>query len=144
MTPIHANQTQTITITGSGFGTQPPFDGDLPCIQITSTPAQPPTGQWGAGHNGAGGTYNAFGSCSAPTQTPTPTCPTTTSGWCDWVTLDVSSWSDSSITITGFGGQYGDQNQYFDWSLRVGDTIDILIANAQSGAGPADYKLRVT
>ena len=59
----------------------------------------------------------------------------------DGVTLDVSSWSDSQIVITGFEGSYGNNN----WTLNYGDTIDIYVWNAGTTNGqPTTYTATVT
>jgi hypothetical protein len=57
----------------------------------------------------------------------------------DEVTLDVKSWKDNKIVITGFSGAYGSGN----WKLAPGDEIEIAVWNPQSGLGPALYRLKV-
>jgi hypothetical protein len=108
VSPILPQQTQTITITGSGFGTLQPYDGNSPSIRIHDV-----TGQWGAGHIGPGDF--------------------------DAVHLAVASWTDSQIVISGFTGAYGQNN----WTLQLGDQVEVQIWNAQTGAGPAIYTLTV-
>jgi hypothetical protein len=49
------------------------------------------------------------------------------------VTLKVSQWTDKSIVVQGFTGEYG-QNC---WVLNAGDPVTIDVWNAQSGSGPA-------
>lgn len=51
----------------------------------------------------------------------------------DAVTLNVSAWTDTQITIDGFMGAYNTGG----WSLTTGDKVEIQIWNAQTGAGPA-------
>jgi hypothetical protein len=47
------------------------------------------------------------------------------------ITLDVSSWTDSQISVTGFSGSYGNGN----WLLHYGDTINIFVGNPQKTTG---------
>jgi len=102
---ITMQQYQTITIQGSGFGTQAaPYTGDSPYIQLNDL-----TKVWQAGHT----------ICGCITD--------------DWVTLIVSSWTDSQITLGGFSGKWG----WYNWTLDSGDKITIGVSNPQSGLGPA-------
>lgn len=57
----------------------------------------------------------------------------------DEVTLNVASWSDSEIVVTGFAGAYG---QHW-WQLNSGDEIEVAIWNPQTRQGPALYHLTV-
>ena len=54
--------------------------------------------------------------------------------WCYF-----GSWTNDSITFTGFGGYY----QWFGPSLYNGDSLDIEIPNAQTGAGPGQCVVTV-
>lgn len=58
----------------------------------------------------------------------------------DEVTLDVASWTDSEIVVTGFAGAYG---QHW-WKLNSGDKIEVAIWNPQTQEGPAIYHLTVS
>jgi hypothetical protein len=58
----------------------------------------------------------------------------------DEVTLNVASWTDSEIIVTGFSGAYGKRG----WKLSVGDEIEVAVWNPQTRAGPGIYHLRVT
>ena len=95
-------QTQTITISGNGFGDLDPYNGNSPYIEITDS-----TSGWSAGYS-SGATPNG-------------------------VTLNIASWSDSQIVISGFTGKYG------DFSLAAGDSISINVWNVPSKTGPASY-----
>jgi hypothetical protein len=53
----------------------------------------------------------------------------------NWVQLNVATWTDGEIIISGFTGSYGGPGR----SLQVGDQIQINVWNAQSGLGPAVY-----
>jgi hypothetical protein len=121
---ITSLQTQTVIISGSGFGTQAPFNGDLPCIEISDQ-----TAGWNAGHAdpSAGPGTDTGASCSTPL------------GGLDLITIQVSSWNDTAITFTGFTGQYGS----LSWVLSPGDQVRIQVWNAQTGAGPAAYTTTV-
>lgn len=118
ISPVRAAKTQTITISGNGFGHRLPFDGDDTCIEVEDT-----TQHWNAGHRspttGAQG-----GACNAPFRTAV-----------DTVTLNVTTWNSTTIVISGFSGQYG-VHQY-EYALRSGDNLLIKVWNAQTGAGPA-------
>lgn len=57
----------------------------------------------------------------------------------DLVTLNVASWSDSQISISGFSGSYGSGS----WTLHYGDTIYVYVWNPQTGKGPATYTTTV-
>ena len=51
----------------------------------------------------------------------------------DTVTLIVQRWTDTQIVLGGFSGGWGE----FNWILTVGDSEQIEVWNAQTGAGPA-------
>ncbi len=99
---IKAKQYQNIVISGSGFGTMQPYNGDSAYLQILDN-----TGKWSAGY--------------------------VSSSQVDSVWLDVSSWTDNKIVITGFTGDYGQSY----WILMKGDHLKINVWNAQGGNGPA-------
>lgn len=52
----------------------------------------------------------------------------------DEVTLIVSDWTDSLITIEGFSGRYGQGN----WTLHPGDKLRVRVWNPQTGAEGVD------
>lgn len=54
------------------------------------------------------------------------------------VFLSVSQWTDTKIVANRFTGAYADERQ-----LRSGDQIKIQVWNAQTDAGPAEYRLTV-
>ena len=58
----------------------------------------------------------------------------------DEVTLDVKSWEDTQIVVSGFSGAYGAG----EWKLNPGDAIEVAVWNPQSGHGPATYRLTVS
>jgi protein involved in polysaccharide export with SLBB domain len=92
-------QTQTITITGEGFGSQAAYTGDSAYIQVTDT-----TRSWTGGHTGNG------------------------------ITLGVTSWTDSKIVLSGFGGSFGTNH-----CIAPGDHLSFSVWNAGTGAGPVVY-----
>jgi DNA-binding winged helix-turn-helix (wHTH) protein len=57
----------------------------------------------------------------------------------DNVTIDVGSWTDTEIVISGFSGEYGKG----DWRLAAGDDVEVAIWNPQSGVGPTLYRITV-
>jgi hypothetical protein len=99
---IKPEQYQKIVISGSGFGTMNPYNGDSAYIRIRDK-----TGKWDAGHKSSSET--------------------------DSVWLDVTKWSNSKIVITGFTGDYGEE----DWVLNKGDHLAVYVWNPQDGQGPA-------
>jgi excisionase family DNA binding protein len=110
VTPILPVAKQKIVIEGSGFGLHVPYSN-------TDSPylaVRDNTAHWAAGrilpHN-----------------------------W-DEVMVDVESWKDTEIVISGFSGEYGAKG----WTLAEGDAMEIAIWNPQNGAGPALYSLTVT
>jgi hypothetical protein len=46
----------------------------------------------------------------------------------DLVTLDVTSWTNTQITIQGFTGAYGEGN----WVFEPGDSVVVYVANASA------------
>lgn len=113
---ISATGDQTITISGTNFGTQAPYDGDSPYIQIADL-----TGGWNAGNDGT----LSSGSC-------------TTSSDGDLVTLDVTSWTNTEIVISAVDGWYG------WWTFSSGDQLQVEVWNAETATGPACYNTSVS
>jgi DNA-binding winged helix-turn-helix (wHTH) protein len=110
VSPIFPVAIQRIEIKGSGFGVHSSF-------QRLDTPylaVRDKTSNWAAGR-------------IIPANA-------------DEVTLSVSEWTDSKVTITGFFGAYGKNN----WILRPNDEIEIVVWNPQTGGGPATFRLRVS
>lgn len=111
VTPIQAVQYQTIVIKGKGFGKMQPYNGDSCCIQfIVSNPAcyyYGSYGTWQAGYEGSG----------------------------NYVTLNVTKWTNKKIVVSGFTGDYGQRC----WYLVSGQAIKLNVWNAQSQAGPASW-----
>lgn len=56
----------------------------------------------------------------------------------DWLTLNVTSWTDTQISIQNFSVPYA-TNVFF----RGGDRIQVKVWNPQSKAGPGEYSLVV-
>jgi hypothetical protein len=102
---VTAQQYQTITIKGSGFGTQAPYTGDSYYIAFWNNKTYQPG--WQAGYSG----YN------------------------DTITLIVNSWTNTKIVLGGFSGAWDESG--YDYTLAVGDPIEVQVWNAQSGLGPA-------
>ncbi len=57
----------------------------------------------------------------------------------DEVMVDVESWTDDQIVISGFSGDYGKKG----WKLTEGDELEIAVWNPQNSVGPARYRLQV-
>ena len=49
------------------------------------------------------------------------------------MTLNITSWTNTEIVVSGFTGSYGSGN----WKLNSGDIVDVQVWNAQSGEGPS-------
>ena len=58
----------------------------------------------------------------------------------DDVMVDVETWTDTEIVISGFSGDYGRNG----WKLFPGDSLEVAVWNPQSGVGPALYHIRVS
>jgi len=101
---IYPTQTQTITITGHGFGQHNPYNGNSEYISVSDL-----THPWSAGYLGSA------------------------------VTLNVTSWSDTQIVISGFTGQYGKQG----WALYSGDSIQITLWVTPDLTRPITYKTTI-
>lgn len=65
------------------------------------------------------------------------TAGSTLSPLADSVTLNVTSWTDNQIAISGYSGEYGDPR----WTYDIGDEIEIRVWNANTGIGPAVYTM---
>src|SRR5579872_2395055 len=121
---ISAQQFQTITITGSGFGTQNAYTGDSDFISLLDT-----TAGWQAGYEGC-----LLGFCTT-----------------DTVTLIVHLWTDNKIVLGGFSGAYGTDG--FTVNLGDNEQISVFnpqtsagpaTANITVGASPTTTKLTST
>jgi len=51
----------------------------------------------------------------------------------DWVTCNISSWTNDYITFSGYTGYYGQDG----FVVNQGDNIEVQVWNPQSGYGPA-------
>jgi hypothetical protein len=99
--------TLTLTITGSGFGDAPPQVG-----QNTNSPFFVFT-DWNANLPGTDGFPWNAGYCATND--------------CNAVTVELASWSDTQIVMTGFGDQYGD-----DWIANPQDAFCVGIWSSAS------------
>lgn len=109
VTPILPQARQRIVIKGSGFGMHVPF-ARTDSLYLA---IRDKTARWAAGRLLP---YN----------------------W-DEVMLDVESWTDTEIVISGFSGDY-DKN---GWKLTEGDQLEVAVWNPQNGIGPARYRVQV-
>ena len=103
---IAAHKLQTITITGSGFGTQDAYTGDSDFISPLDT-----TTSWQAGYEGC-----LLGFCTT-----------------DSVTLVVDEWTDTKITLGGFSGDYGSHNFYL--TVGDNEQISVFNPQTSAGPG---------
>jgi hypothetical protein len=117
ISPIYAEQYQTITIDGSDFGDAAAFLNDttgfadcssFPCAGTsTALELNDITGGWGAGYGN------------------------------DGVGLIVDSWSDTQIVLGGFGGSYIAYGPT-TFELLEGDQLEIDVWNSDAGSGYND------
>jgi hypothetical protein len=110
VSPILPQRDQTIVIKGVGFGLHTAYKN----ADIPFLAIRDKTTHWAAGR-------------------------IIPQNW-DEVTLNVESWQDAQIVISGFSGAYGSG----EWKLDKGDEIEIAVWNPQSGHGPAIYHLIVS
>src|ERR1022692_5015271 len=64
------------------------------------------------------------------------------SGYNDTITLIVNSWSNTKIVLGGFSGAWGEAG--FDYTLGVGDPVEVQVWNPQTGAGPSNFDSTVS
>jgi DNA-binding winged helix-turn-helix (wHTH) protein len=57
----------------------------------------------------------------------------------DEVMVDVESWADTRIVISGFSGDYGRNG----WTFTTGDEVEVAVWNPQSRAGPGIFRVTV-
>jgi hypothetical protein len=121
---IAAQKFQTITIKGSGFGTQDAYTGDSDFISLLDN-----TAGWQGGYEGC-----LLGFCTT-----------------DTVTLVVNEWTNTTITLGGFSGAYGTEN--FVLTVGDAEQISIFnpqssagpaTVNVTVGAVPTTNKLTST
>jgi DNA-binding winged helix-turn-helix (wHTH) protein len=109
VTPIRSQPRQRIAIEGRGFGLHVPY-------AHTDSPylaIRDKTADWSAGR-------------MIPQNS-------------DEVMVDVESWTDTEIVLSGFSGDYGRNS----WKLNPGDVVEVAVWNPQSGVGPALYHVAV-
>jgi hypothetical protein len=109
---ITAQQYQTITIKGTGFGKHAAYTGDSDYISFFDLRTDPPG--WQAGYTG----YN------------------------DTITLIVNSWTNTKIVLGGFSGAWGEAG--YDYTLNVGDPVEVQVWNPQTDAGPSTFDSTVS
>jgi hypothetical protein len=124
--PATDQSIQTITLTGSGFGTHAPYTGNSSDIVFADC-----TGSLGIGFSaGFAGTNPGLPSCGIPPG----------GGVNDVYALIVNSWSDMQIILGGIN--YNGASSVFG-RLVNGDTVEVLVFNPQTGAGPGDITCTV-
>jgi hypothetical protein len=108
---ISGQKSQTITISGTGFGTMSPYTGDSGSILVYDA-----TVPWSGGFSGTfPGGYAVCGAspCS----------------FTDTVTLVVDSWTNTKIVLGGFAGAYGSP-----YVLTPGDSVSLFVLNGDASA----------
>jgi hypothetical protein len=118
---IAAQKFQTITIQGSGFGTQDAYTGLSDFISLLDN-----TAGWQGGYEGC-----LLGFCTT-----------------DTVTLVVNEWTNTKITLGGFSGAYGTDNYFLN--IGDSEQISVFnpqtsagpaTVNVTVGASPTTTKL---
>jgi hypothetical protein len=102
-------QTQAVTIQGTCLGAAQTISGTNAYLSITDTAA---ARQWDACYTGNPGGNDGLG-------------------------CNITSWTDTSITFSGFTGPYGFTNLV----LALHDPLTIRVWNPQSGQGPASCQV---
>lgn len=112
-----SGETLRMTVTGTGFGATPPSlpaQTNLPFFVFIDRPFAPAT--WEAGYANCG-----FG---------------------DAVALNYVSWSDTKISIDGFGRSYGrGPRGSRKWTVASGDVVAIAAANSSTKGMALSYDL---
>ena len=145
--PVPTTSSSPVPTTSS----PPPTSTTPPPPVHTTTPPPPCTPEIttvGAFEAGATQAVEISGSCFGAGNTTSGTDTAyfrirdLTAGWnacwtgdpgTDYVTCDISSWTDHEITFSGYTGDYGRS----PWVVAEGDDIEIQVWNPQSGNGPA-------
>jgi hypothetical protein len=109
---ITTQKLQTITITGTGFGTHAPYTGDSDFISFLDT-----TKKWQAGYEGC-----LLGFCTT-----------------DTVTLIVHSWTNTKIVVGGFSGAWGTHN--FTLAKGNSEQISIFNPQTSAGPATRTVKV---
>ncbi len=125
---ITAANTQTMTISGSGFGNTPPqtvplSDGSIdtyacnvntPSLAISDS--GPGSNSWSAGRQTCNGS--------------------------DAIGIYITSWSDTQIVLTGFGSSELGTNGAKQWNIAAGDPLVVRVWGPNEN-GPAQYSATV-
>jgi hypothetical protein len=109
---ITTQKLQTITITGTGFGTHAPYTGNSDFISFLDT-----TKKWQAGYEGC-----LLGFCTT-----------------DTVTLIVHSWTNTKIVVGGFSGAWGTHN--FTLARGNSEEISIFNPQTSAGPATKTVKV---
>jgi hypothetical protein len=126
VTPIHAVDSQTIVITGTGFGptfpgTQSIGDGSVDTLGCGTT--LPSMAIW---DNGSGSDSWAAGRVSCTNF--------------DAIGLHIQSWSDTQIVLSGFGSALGTPGEGQSWNIAPGDPL-VVVVFGPNNSGQATYNL---
>ncbi len=128
VSPILPRRNQTIVIEGNGFGNSPPKlvpvgdavdtdarNGRRPTLAVRNRGRG--ADDWQAGLASDGGA-NAIG-------------------------VKLVSWTDTNITLAGFGDALGDEQNDGNWKIAAGDPIEITVFGP-AGSAPAKFAATVT
>jgi hypothetical protein len=111
-------QDPDVTITGTCFGTGGAFNGFSDHFLVTDLG---PHGTLGQLEDAVLPQWAWWDACARGTDLNNGTSP-------DVVTCDVPTWTNTSITLTSFGGKYGTSN----WVVGAGDKLVVQVWNANA------------
>jgi len=128
VSPILPRCNQTIVIEGNGFGNSPPKvlpvgdavdtdarNGQRPALAIRNHGRAPDDWQAGLARDGD---VNGLG-------------------------VKLESWTDTKITLAGFGDALGEEQSNATWKIAAGDPIEITVFGP-AGSEPAKFTITVT
>jgi|SRR5579864_612675 len=126
VTPIQAIDSQAIVITGAGFGatfpgTQPIGDGSVDTLGCDTTLPSMAIRDGGSGSDSwAAGRENCTNF--------------------DEIGLQIQSWSDTKIVLSGFGSALGTPGKPGTWNIAPGDPL-VVVVFGPNNSGQATYNL---
>jgi uncharacterized protein (TIGR03437 family) len=124
VTPIVAQASQGIIIDGSGFGNTPPQTSSLSDGSVVTITCNVTTPALAIRDNGAGANLWEAGQ---------QTC-----NGADTIGINIVSWSDTQIVLSGFGSALGSTSK-----ISAGDPLTVMVTGP-NGSGAAAFNLLVS
>jgi hypothetical protein len=129
VTQFNSGKTPGVTITGTCFGTGGAYmNGNSKHFRVTDLGPHGTIAQLLKIEKGTL-PQNGWNACASFTDNINQHNP-------DVVTCDVPKWSNTSVTFSAFGRDYGAESS---WVVNAGDKVIIQIWNVQSLRGPSLY-----